>query len=75
MCSYQGIFGLIVSSRDRFVFIDKPPIDVRKDEEDVSSNDVIVQAKVLMALAEDEQLDVGENHVKNGKLNDITMRK
>ncbi|GJV38185.1 hypothetical protein Tco_1410662 [Tanacetum coccineum] len=31
--------------------------------------------KVLMALAEDEELTVGKNHAKNGKWIDITMRK
>ncbi|GJV38184.1 hypothetical protein Tco_1410661 [Tanacetum coccineum] len=31
--------------------------------------------KVLMALADDEELAVGKNHAKNGKWIDITMRK
>ncbi|GKA52376.1 hypothetical protein Tco_0745691 [Tanacetum coccineum] len=46
----------------------KAKLALLEDEEDVSSDDVIVQVKVLMALVEDKQLDVGKNHVRNGIL-------
>nr|GEV14101.1 hypothetical protein [Tanacetum cinerariifolium] len=46
------------------------------DEEDVSSYDnEITEVKVLMVLNDDENVDVGKESAKNGKLVKITMKK
>nr|GEV37061.1 hypothetical protein [Tanacetum cinerariifolium] len=46
------------------------------DEEDVSSDDnEMTEVKVLMALDDDENVDVGKESDRNGKLVKITMKK